>query len=371
MPALPFDKYRYVLCSDQGEPFGEIGNAYARKATWQRNGAHTADVTLDLEDASGLALKIQPGQTRLKVFCSSITTRPVFYGILPATNAPWSAAAGTWALTFIDPRGLFFPNRFNAGTENYAQVDQGLILADLVNLQNARSGGETFIRSSAGTVTTGVLRDRTYADVQDLATLFSNMSEVIGGPDFDVIPFDGFASPLTYGSTRIMGLLNVYAQQGSLLPSVKFIYGPKLASNCANISGTNQPIITLDTVTGAAATDGSAPLTSTYGDPSSSPYGMMEARENATDVIIQATLDQQARGTVEQAKILRPVLTISSPTREAPQPFRDYYLGDTVYGTCRKGAIQIADYPLRVDAFSVTDSQEGELAVEITTSTNA
>lgn len=365
--ALPFDKYRFVLCSDQGEPFGDIGKAYARKATWQRNGAHTAEVTLDIEDA--LALRVAPGLTRLKVFCSSVTTRPVFYGILPATNAPWSASSGTYALTFIDPRGLFFPNRFNAGTENYAQVDQGAILQGLLDLQNARSGGETFIR--AGINATGTLRDRTYSDVQDLATLFSQMSEVIGGPDFDVTPFDGFASPLTYGSTRIMGLLNVYSRQGNLLPNAKFIYGPKLASNCADISGTNQPIVTLDTVTGAAATDGSAPLTSTYGDPASSPYGMMEARENAQDVIIQATLDAQSRGTVEQARILRPVLTIKSPTREAPQPFREYYLGDTVYATCRKGAIQYADLALRVDAFSVTDSQEGELAVDITTSTNA
>lgn len=353
---------RYVACAYTGEPIGEIPAIGAKTLALQLNGVHQATVTARLTDP--LAPSLLPGLApRLKVYrtrsASELAADPtlqpelVFYGSLPAENVQADAAADALTLTFSDPRWVL-ARRYSAptvGSDTYAATDQGSILWGLVNTQNARTGGDTWIRQ--GGVTTGTTRDRTY-DRRSVLELFDEMTKVLDGPDVDVDPRDGW----TEAGNRVMANLRVYGRQGSdLSGTVAFAYGEGLASNVLAAQVSYLPQTTYATFTGTQG-DAAAPLSASYGTPSEVPFGLLEQYQSDPDVSTSATLAAKATGAVLEGQGLRAVVTVAQPTSEAPQPWEHYYLGDTVRAVIRKGAIEL-DQQVRVAGFTVTTQTDG------------
>lgn len=380
--------FSFVLCRPTGEPLGEALQAQKRSLDLLLNGVHTAHLGIPVTDP--LAAEIEPGASRMKVYRSpsaaELAADPgaarslVFYGSLPAQNVREEAKAGLIDVTFADPRWVLAHRyilgvNFDAGTPpveilsptNFIGLDQGEILWQVITLQNTRlfpvaqEFYDTWIRQ--GSTTTGIVRDRIY-DAQLVSTIFEQMTQVIDGPDVDITARDGYSEAT---SSRIMADLQVYARQGSDRPDAQFLFGQGYASNVDDMRRTYQPVTTQATLVGTA-TDGKAPH-SRYSAADGSVYGLLEEYGSDSDVSDVATLASKTRGTVESGKTPREVIEIMGPTPDAPRPFEDYYLGDTIRASCRKGSMVFTDRELRVHGFQIALDQTGEPAVTLTTAT--
>ncbi len=364
-------RFTFVLARHTGEPLGEVQRTIERGLNQRINGVHDARVVMGLDDP--LAVEIAPGLSRMRVYrepspaellADAKATRVlVHYGELPATMLVKDAAANTLTATFMDPRWVLAEDRYTLGTETYAATDQGDIVWGLIDTQNGRGGGDTWIRK--GGVTTGVLRDRTY-DRQPVASIIDNLTKVIYGPDVDVDPRDGYTED---PPTRVMANLRVYAQQGSDRPDAQFVYGVGLNSNVTSMTETYLPVRTYATVVGTGdATSGSTvPITGTYGDATGSLYGLHEAYVSDPDLSVQATVDAKASGLVVPNVVPRRVVTIVEPTADAPRALWSYWLGDTISATGKQGAMDFANVPLRVHDIAITIGAEGDERVVLTT----
>ena len=362
----------YVLARPTGEPIGELLDAKSRGMTRVLNGVHTASVALSLDDP--MSQQLAPGLARLKVYrdptaaelaSDPTTTRIlVFYGFLPPKSISDDPASASVSATFADPRWVF-PFRYTLGTEVFAGSDQGDILWSLINTQNARftGAGELWIRQ--GSTTTGTLRSLTL-DRERMDTIFQDIAQALDGPDYDVSPWDGYEKDTP--ASRVMGNLQAYAKQGQLRPNARFLYLETGGGNVSNMPRTYEDIYTFATVIGQSATASNIPLSSAYGDPTSSLYGLFEDYASESSVADQTVLDKRVKGEVEAFKVPRSTVTIQDPTADAPQPLIDYDIGDTVYCTCHKGSAVWDDLAVRVHQIDIAVSAEGRLTTTLTTS---
>jgi hypothetical protein len=360
--------YSFVICKSTGEELGEATAAKKRSFTRARNVPMSATVSLQLSDP--IAPFLLPGANpRLKIYSTptpaELAANPGavrtlrFYGDVPKLPQPLvtiSAKDDTITAVFNDPRWVL-ARRFalGDGTETYAGVDQGLILWNLINTQNARSGGETWIRQ--GATTTGTLRDRVYGQAL-ISQLFDDMTKLLGGPDIDLVPIDYYVA----GGTRAMGNLTVYASQGIDRPNAVFGYSPIGVSNVDDATLTFLDVTTKATVTGN--TVNSVPVVGTAGTPDANGLGLLEDVQADPDVSTQQTVDAKAQGIIDLQGGLRPIVQVSNPLPNAPQPFSDYDLGDTVRYAINRGAFQVITSP-RVQSFTVDVGQNGELATSL------
>lgn len=357
-------RYTFSLCRASGETVADALEAKERKLSFRRNGVHSATVKVPL--SSAIAANVLPGFSRLKVWRersdAELALNPAlrsvlsFYGHLPVQGFSVDPAADELELVFSDPRWKL-AEVFSLGTETFAATDQGLIVWGLVNAQNGRAGGDTWIRQ--GAVTTGVARDRVY-DVQLVSTLIADMTNLLDGCDVDIDPRDD------YPTSRIMGDLRAYAQQGVDRPEVHFTYGPDLNSNCKNVRATYAPVKTLARLIGAAGAGDASQLSSTYGTPTTDGFGLLEEYRSDPDVSVQATLDAKARGIVLEQQGLRPILSIEEPTPDAPRALEHYYLGDVVRASVVKGSYALYNQRVRIDAIDISIDQVGYEAVTLT-----
>ena len=78
----------------------------------------------------------------------------------------------------------------------------------------------------------------------------------------------------------------------------------------------------------------------------------------------------RATGEVVQNQEPQQIISISNIiTREAPAPFIDYFLGDTVRVTARRGKLNLDRAPVRVEAFTIDVGDDGAANVtSLTTS---
>lgn len=346
-------RYLFVLCKDSGEPIRAILEAVSRKLTFQLNGVHTAEVEVRLTDP--VAYEIQPGISRIKVWRGGgelTSGQLVFYGTLPRQNVTQDAGANTLRCVFADPRWVL-AWRYNHNLDTLTG-DQGVLAYNLIA---QRFELPTWILP--GSLTTGVDRQRTWGE-QPVSQLLDDLTQVIDGPDFDVQPYDGWEAD----GGRDMALFHAYARQGTDRPEVSFFFGTDeellggYPTNVSTITRTWEPVVTESTHVGSAPTDDPAattavPLRGTFSVASESIYGLLEQVASDPDVVIQATLDQKARGDVVALSDGREVIEISDPTTEAPQPFEDYYVGDTVRVHCRRGAMQFSDRVIRIHTIEI------------------
>jgi hypothetical protein len=379
--------YRFAVCRADGTVINEASGARTRRLTMLLNGVHSATVALPLTDAT--ALGFTPGTGRLKVYRSpsdaqkaanpGVSPALLFYGQLPATNVQLDTGGsedtdGLATAVYQDPRWRFaFMDTL--GTEGPYSTDQGAILWALVAVQNARTGGDTYLLQ--GSTTTGKIRDRDYrlAGATGLVgegigqiilqTAFDEMVALDGGCDYDVTPVDGsvLAAP-----TMQMGTLNVYARQGSLRPNATFTLGADIKSNVQQITLSYAPLVTYSTHTGIDMPG--QRIAASFGTPSAAAgqYGLIEQLQNDQSVSDLATLTAKSIADITLMSQLRPIVTISNPLPDAPAVFEDYFIGDTIYVSCRKGSLVLANLPLRVHGIDLTIDDVGHENVTLTTS---
>lgn len=93
-------------------------------------------------------------------------------------------------------------------SKKYSNQYQEDILWDVINTCNAKTGGDYGVRRGVSVGGAKTRRDRNYSR-KEVASLILQMSQVIGGPDFDFSPDKKF---------------NTYAAKGSYRPDVRLTY---------------------------------------------------------------------------------------------------------------------------------------------------
>jgi len=178
--------------------------------------------------------------------------------------------------------------------------------------------GLSYVGLGLGTDTAPtVLRSITYQRA-NVGQAIINLSEAINGFDFD-------ETYVEQGTT--LALFNTYASQGEEKPNAQFQYGPSTLANVASVQRTTASPANVIVLLGANGLK--AEVRNTV---SIAKYGEWVYLDQVSDATAQGVLT--ARAEAIAARSGGPVKTLSiSPdlgVPNCPQPFDDFYLGDTV-----------------------------------------
>lgn len=259
----------------------------------------------------------------------------------------FQGADGILVQRYVDPP---FVTLFG-GTVTFTQVDAGQIWWSLIDTTNQDS--PTGI--GQGSIEATMLRDRTYDLGKQLLEAGQELTGVIDGFDYEIAPVWDPATP------DVLGELNVYASQGSdRTTDVLFEYGPQTLGNVQTFGRQWQLPVNRAFVLGANGLVGVAEDTA-----SQDKYGLYVGQDQQLDVSEQATLDAKAQAMLRPDPV-RVVSFTPSPTA-VPQPWDDYWLGDTVTVRARSGSIT-EDVAVRLNQIVVTldeeDNESVTLAIE-------
>lgn len=346
--------WTWLLCDATGAPLAELTTASGRRLTYRRNHYPEASFTLSHADEAAqllldhlLGLNVSAGIPILKCYrqADGETTRTLrFAGRL----APFEETVGETATLTPVFRGPFSTligdgqsrGRFTAATRTFSGIDAGQIAKTLIDEADPAGIATT------GTIEATKTRDRTYehANVGEAIRL---LTEVLDGFDFEIEPVD---------SGETLGELRVYARQGEERQAARFEFG---SGTLANVAGARRQVqLPVNTV----RVIGEGGLVGEVSDPDSVlRYGTQFVQVALSDVSEQSTLDDRAQA------LLRPdpirVVSFTPEATLAPQPWDDFWLGDTVPFFARSDAFY-ESINARVNEITVVVDDEGFEASE-------
>jgi hypothetical protein len=156
--------------------------------------------------------------------------------------------------------------------------------------------------------------------------------------------------------TGVMAYFDVYAHLGSDQTNALFQHGAGTLANVRSVTQTTAPPINYTQVLG-----GNGQQSGQQDLPSQATYGYYPIKRDFQSIITQSVLDDRALSLLR----LKPIVTVGLvPETNAPRPFDDFYLGDTVHAYVDRGALQI-NTPVRVNGFTVVIDDNGVESAEI------
>lgn len=355
----------WVLQNGAGESLSVLSGARSRGITYKRSSTPEAHFELDLEhdDAAVLeealselsggglpllrAFRVEEqesgGEIAVCRFCGPITSR--------------DEQAGAATINVV-ARGAFevLEGRFTDAAYEAALTPGGEIVQDVITINEGIDGltGLTY-----GTLEVTEAVDVSYEPFKRLSEVVSDLAD---GFDFEVVPLADDA-----GAGTELGRLDIYASQGTDRPAALFGYGEGTVGNCTDASRTTLKPVNKVYVTGVDGLFG-------YAEDAASiaAHGVWTAVESMSDVDSQDILDARAQGLLVPAP-QRAIKFTPDPTRldgageeSTPKPWDDYWLGDTVRASVRKGSFQYDGAP-RIDGIAIEiDDQGFETSHELT-----
>lgn len=325
------------------------------KLVFARDAAATASWTQDLEDDAVALLvgDLDDGLPRLKVWrwededddAGDLVANLVWAPMQEdGADGDPATTLSTAQMQFRDPYALL-ERRDTPAEVVFTGQDAGHILWSLIDTTQTTEGS---LGIALGTIQTTTARDRTYNDKQ-IAEAGNELTSVQGGFDFELAPVDGGATVATF---------NVYAHQGTDKSTgdnaVVFEYGPGTIGNVRRFTRQTTYPVNKVLVIGANG------LRSEQSNAASiAKYGTHKFIEQAVDVSDQSTLDAKAFA------LLRPdpirVVSFTPDPATAPQPWRDFWLGDIVRLRARHGTLNL-DMAVRINGITLTIDEDGVLA---------
>lgn len=338
--------YKFELANslDLDDRIGELTQARGRSLTITHNKAGAFNCVLPLEHEQALA--VREVTTCIIVSLDEVV---IWSGPVWTTNENVSASSATlevgcvgWLQT-LDKR-VTRP-AWNAGQPiTYTEVDAGEIAMDLIE----RSNEDALIASAPSYVTPGPYeitqkRTRTYQPYSGVLASIEELTNIEAG-------FDMLVDPLTRQ-------LNVY-QQLRNESGARYELGKNITSVSRAVdSGRITNFIT-------AYSSSAAPSVT---DPfSCAEYGLFEEAQSISDVVNPGILAAYAGA--ELSVKSRPLAMLQfqpmapddpDSSLKIPRPFEDFFVGDTVKLTAKKGRMVIEDQLLRLFSFTVGETQNG------------
>ena len=277
--------------------------------------------------------------------------------------------------------------RYLTTAYSVTQNDQDEIVWDLVMtraIQAASSSGTSFTPGSflplyvlwvgpdgrvgsrpGGGGWSGQLRDRTYVGNQEIGAAVDDLAKVIGGFDYAVVPSSNWNGS---GNSTLDMLCIYYPNQGVSRPDVALVYGANVDtltrtvassdySNYVRVLGNN------GSSDPAAAQRYSEAWNTDANNVTVNPVGLWMTTDNASDVSVQSTLNDQAAGDLNLDGILVPsyTLTLTPGTYHYGSP----NMGDTVGLVVQAGRLNV-NTTVRVVGISYAVGDDGDEDVQLT-----
>lgn len=304
--------------------------------------------SVEADEAASIVAALPNGLPRIRAYRDG-TLR--FYGRwVPMQEQAEASDQGVTeqaAVTFRGP-GMSLDSRWTAASVTFTSTDAGQIAWSLINTAN----GESPTGIAQGTIAATVNRDRTY-EHKNVGEAIRELTEVTSGFDFEI-------APTLASGIAVLGLFNAYASQGTdKSATVTFDFGADTTGTLRAVGRTWMLPVNKARVLGA---DG---LTAEASDAASiTKHGLWMTLEQALDVNQQATLDAKA------SALLRPdpveIVQFAPEPSIAPQPWVDYWLGDTVAVRSRFGSLDF-ERDARVNGITITvDDNGNEVSHELT-----
>lgn len=355
----------WVLADHTGKAQTPIENASERRFTAHRNAGKQGRITLGHDDREARKLfeLLRNGVPQLRYY------RGMRDGSKPLRLSAYLTSIreeldedgeSKLVATFKDPFARIYgdgsgqePGRILLAPADFVGVDQGTIAWSLIDLLNqVGTAGDTGLRQ--GTIEATTARDRSYVTGKNVGEAIEQLTQVVGGFDFEVLPLD----PTTADGK--LGEFAVYASQGSDRADLIWGYGKGTFANVRKAErNITPPINRVHMVT----SDG---LESIQDD------GLSRGRQGEwavslsapNDVVQQATLDGQAEDALRPDWVR--VTTFRPDPNIGPQPFDDFWLGDTGRFKAREGAFEESFVP-RVNGIVITENEGGDEDYELET----
>ncbi len=266
-----------------------------------------------------------------------------FHGPLSALSEQGNETQSGMVATFRGPfaglqtssggdGGEFVGIRTEYVTTDAGQIAWGLIERPLEGLLPAYIG--------KGTIQATVKRDRTYERGAGVGEAIIALTTVEGG-------FDFWVEPIEPNIDAQRGLFHVYAQQGVDRPNVVFEYG---SATIGNVTAYRRSVVTpIRKVTAYGANGMKATAAGGGGGPPTQVISV-------PDVSVQATLQAIANGALRPRYTF--VTEFDPDPAVAPQPWVNYFLGDTVRYRAKHGAY-IEQRSVRIDSIEVQIDDNG------------
>lgn len=245
-------------------------------------------------------------------------------------------------------------------------IDAGDAMLEVLAEANAER--DTGIVPGANPPSSATLDSLTYEGKVN-ADAIVELAGTRGGPDYEVIPV---ANENGEGST--LGRFEVYAPQGIDRPEAVFGYGAGTVGNCTDADRQTSRPRNRVIVYGDEGIRGIAEDVQ-----SQDRYGLWTYTESMSDTVdlslLQARADELLQPDPARIVSFTPDASRidASGAPLAPQPWLDYWLGDTVRAIIRKGAF-VYDGTPRIDALDIElddDGFESAHVVQIATPTEA
>jgi hypothetical protein len=364
---------------------GEIHGARGRRLEQALN--KPASLTFTVDGHSDAATMVQELQTDVIAWRwreSWGTDVPWFRGVVAQSE---DQLGDSHSVTFTcHDYSAVMARRYLTQARAYTQADQDTIVSGLVDLAGtnmAASGGTPFVPGSylpltvsrrapdgTGRLASGVLRDRAYTAQSSIGDLVTQLGAVIGGFDADVVPAWHDSNSITrYDYLRVF-----YPVQGVDRSDVILEWG-------GNVVGLTRSVNSADyanyaRIVGAApvgASTDTPPMFSEFwngdaNDVTRVPVGLWQSIDNASDVSIQSTLDEKARGDVDVSGVLIPSYTIALRPGTFSEGFVN--MGDNVGLVVRSGRLNVVSLPpdggVRVVGMAFDISEDGPEVVTLT-----
>lgn len=337
----------------------EVEDASARMLDYQLNGVHTAGVTVPLTGAT--ARFVAPGQTRMEVWreVGDGTNQMVFWGEVPASAVKMNAAADTMELVFKDPRWRWehmYTVPFGSGLPWDAADFIWELLFTWADINDQGPGWP----AGQGFKDTGLITVPDQAAVEKMSDRIGSLTLQVDGPDVDV----------SFGTG--VPLIDVWNGMGSAKPDTVFQYGfgadgSALDSNVRDlVVSFTDPFNNINTSWTNVATGQAASTGWDQNGAAANIYGTLQKLVTVSETITSDQglfIHQGAKGALV---LPRMIVEVKGLTYEAPEPFNDFYLGDTVFLTAGKGALGVDGAGLRVHGIHMDIDQEGNPQTDIT-----
>jgi hypothetical protein len=293
---------------------------------WEIGKATSVTFSLDqLADAAGeLAGALANGIPRLRAYRDGVLRA---HGHWRPQQDTADAEGATAQCTFRGPFARLETRHLRAVLTR-TQVDQGQIIFDALAAANAIAPTGL----AAGTLQASKLRDRTYEPGKQIAELIVQMTEVIDGCEVIERPVDN--------NPAILAALDITGELGQdRSAEVRFELGQDTLSNLQGFEREIILPINHATVSGQDGTDtepGPAPQVASD-QASINKWGLYEATLALSDVTQAGTLLERAQA------LIRPdpgrTVTLTPDPTQAPQPWDEWWLGDTVGYLVDEGAV--------------------------------
>ena len=374
--------YRRQFTAGTPAILSELADARGRTLTQQLNGPATFTFTLDGRDP--VAALVQELQTDVVLWRWSESAGkdvPYFRGIVGQSEDQLSEQDHTVTFTAHDYLAML-ARRFVTSTLAFGapnpSVDQDDIVNGLVNAasSNCRTTSGTLLAPGSylpinawnvnpdGTqriTKSGQVRDRTYAGSQQIGTAVDDLAHVINGFDYDVVP------GMRFDSQNANDLLRVFYPQQGIARTEPLEYGGAIATVTRSVSSADYA--NFERVLGnngssdpAAAQLYSEKWNADANNVGVTPIGLWMDAENAADVSVGTTLDQQAAGWLNQNGVLIPSYTLGL----RPGAYRDgtINMGDTVPIVIRSGRLNVTTSQ-RVVGLTFKVGDDGQEDIEL------